>query len=288
MPKKSGLGKGLNALISESSAETGSSPKTTLKISQIKPNSEQPRKEFDEEALTELEDSIKQHGVLQPLLVRQKGKGYQLVAGERRYTAAKAAGLKEVPVIIKDINDDEVLQLALIENLQREDLQPLEEARAFKVLLDESGLTQTALAHALSKSRPAIANSLRLLDLPSEVQALLEQGALSAGHARALLALPTDDLRVKLAEKIAKDGLSVRETEALIPLYSTYGQAPTTRKATPKAYKRAAQLLRRVLKAPVRVRQTRGKNKIEIEFMDDEDLKRLLDLLISQKQEDKK
>ncbi len=199
MAKKSGLGKGLGLLVGEADAETaGMRPDSTLPIDQIKPNKGQPRKTFKAEDLAELTDSIKQNGILQPLLVRKKGAIYEIVAGERRYQAARAAGLTEVPVVIRDISDDDVFKLALIENLQRSDLTPLEEARGYRQLIKEKGLTQEELAKILSKSRSAITNTIRLLDLPKEVQELVDEGNLSAGHARAILAVPSEDGRIKL------------------------------------------------------------------------------------------
>ena len=185
MAKKTGLGKGLNALMAESSAEVGQDAETTLPIARIKPNPNQPRSNFDEEALEQLADSIAQHGVLQPILVRKKGSHYEIVAGERRYQASKIAGLEEVPVLIREIDDEDVFSLALIENLQRSDLDPIEEAQGYSQLIETHQLTQEGLAKILSKSRPAIANALRLLDLPAEVQQLLREHLITSGHARA-------------------------------------------------------------------------------------------------------
>ena len=277
MAKRGGLGRGLDALISEANAETGSAPEATLDISQIHPNEDQPRKIFDEDALNELADSIKQNGVLQPILVRKKGKSYEIVAGERRYQASKIAGLKDIPVIIRDIDDDEVLQLALIENLQRADLSPMEEARGYRQLIDSKGLTQEGLARILSKSRSAIANTLRLMDLPQDVQDMMEQELLTAGHARAILAVPTEEGRVRLAQKVVTESLTVRQTENLAPLFSVEHDAKTHQRAIlPQSYKRAARQLRTLLDTNVKVKQVRGKNKIEIEFKDEDELARIL------------
>lgn len=276
MAKKSGLGKGLESLMGESAAEVGHGEDTSLPIEKIVPNPNQPRINFDEEALDELADSIKQNGVLQPILVRKVGKEYQIVAGERRYQASKRAGLKEIPVVIRDIDDSKVFQLALIENLQRSDLNSIEEARGYKQLLQEQGLTQEGLANILSKSRSAIANTIRLLDLPEEVQDLIAQGLLTSGHARAILAVPTKEGRIKLANKVVLENLSVRQTETLAPLFSVDTPAAKPRVSSPQSFKRAAKQLRRVLDTNVRVKQVRGKNKIEIEFKDDEDLARIL------------
>ena len=276
MAKRGGLGRGLDALISEANAESGSKPETTLPIEKIKRNPNQPRKNFDETALAELADSIKQNGVLQPILVRKKGTYYEIVAGERRYQACRLAGVKELPVVIREIDDSEVFQLALIENLQRADLSPLEEARGYRQLLDSKGITQEALAQILSKSRSAIANTLRLMDLPLEVQDMMEQGLLTAGHARAILAVPTEEGRIKLAERVVKESLTVRQTENLAPLFSGKDEQPRPRVQTPQTYKRAARQLRQMLDTNVKVKQVRGKNKIEIEFKDEEELARIL------------
>lgn len=281
MAKKSGLGRGLGLLVGEADAETaGMRPDSSLPISSIKPFKGQPRKRFDREDLAELTDSIKQNGVLQPLLVRKSGTGYEIVAGERRYQAAKAAGLTEVPVIIRDISDDDVFRLALIENLQRSDLTPLEEARGYRQLIKEKGLTQEELAKALSKSRSAITNTLRLLDLPSEVQSYVEDGELTAGHARAILAVPSVEGRIALAEKVVRERLSVRETERLAPLFSMSEQVERTpRQPTPQSFKRAARQMRLALDTSVRVKNVRGKNKIEIEFKNEDELAHIVDLL---------
>lgn len=276
MVKKGGLGRGLDALISEATAETGSEPESTIEISKITRNPNQPRKNFDETALQELADSIKQNGVLQPILVRKIGGKYQIVAGERRYQASKLAGLKEIPAVVRDIDDKEVFQLALIENLQRSDLSPMEEAKGYRQLINSQGLTQEGLAKILSKSRSAIANTLRLMDLPTVVQEMIEQGLLTAGHARAILAVPTEEGRVELAQKVVKDNLTVRQTENLAPLFSVEKEAPRPRVPTPQTYKRAARQLRQMLDTNVKVKQVRGKNKIEIEFKDEEELARIL------------
>lgn len=276
MVKKGGLGRGLDALISEATAETGSEPEATIEISKIIRNPNQPRKNFDEMALQELADSIKQNGVLQPILVRKIGGKYQIVAGERRYQASKLAGLKEIPAVVRDIDDKEVFQLALIENLQRSDLSPMEEAKGYRQLINSQGLTQEGLAKILSKSRSAVANTLRLMDLPTVVQEMIEQGLLTAGHARAILAVPTEEGRVELAQKVVKENLTVRQTENLAPLFSVEKEAPRPRVPTPQTYKRAARQLRQMLDTNVKVKQVRGKNKIEIEFKDEEELARIL------------
>lgn len=281
MAKKSGLGRGLGLLVGEADAETaGMRPDSTLPISEIKPNKGQPRKTFRPEELAELADSIKQNGILQPLLVRKKGSGYEIVAGERRYQAAKAAGLTDIPVVIRDISDDDVFKLALIENLQRSDLSPLEEAQGYRQLIKEKGLTQEELAKILSKSRSAITNTLRLLDLPKEVQELVEEGKLTAGHARAILAVPSEEGRIQLAQKVVAERLSVRQTESLAPLFSvSKTDEPVRRAPIPQSFKRAARQMRLALDTNVKVKNVRGKNKIEIEFSSEDQLAHIVDLL---------
>lgn len=286
--KRGGLGRGLNALVSEAEYETGGSAasasnaasETKLPIEDIVPNPNQPRIHFNETELRELSESIQEHGVLQPLLVRKHGNGYEIIAGERRYQASKLAGLEELPVIIKDVNDEEMLALALIENLQRSDLNPVEEAKGYRQLIDASGMTQEALSKAVSKSRSAITNSLRLLDLPEVVQQMIFEGRLTAGHARAILAVPYEDARIRLAEKVVAEGLSVRATENLAPLFSAGETPKTSRPATPQSFKKAARVLRQVFNTNVRVKSSRGKNKIEIEFKDEEELSRILGEMI--------
>lgn len=286
--KRGGLGRGLNALVSEAEYETGGSAtsasntasETKLPIEDIVPNPNQPRIHFNETELRELSESIQEHGVLQPLLVRKHGNGYEIIAGERRYQASKLAGLEEVPVIIKDVDDEQMLALALIENLQRSDLNPVEEAKGYRQLIDASGMTQEALSKAVSKSRSAITNSLRLLDLPEVVQQMIFEGKLTAGHARAILAVPYEDARIKLAEKVVAEGLSVRATENLAPLFSAGETPKTPRTTTPQSFKKAARVLRQVFNTNVRVKSSRGKNKIEIEFKDEEELSRILGEII--------
>lgn len=281
MAKKAALGKGLNALFTETAAESGSEPEASLPITSIVTNPDQPRKSFDETQLSELSDSIKQNGVLQPILVRKKGDKYEIVAGERRYQASKLAGLKEIPAIVREIDDAEVFQLALIENLQRSDLTPIEEARGYRQLLDTKGLTQEGLAKILSKSRSAIANTLRLMDLPQEVQDMMEEGQITAGHARAILAVPTEEGRIKLAQKVVAENLTVRQTENLAPLFSVTRDEIKPKNPVPQYFKRAARTLRQALDTTVKVKQVRGKNKIEIEFKDEDDLARIIEQLSS-------
>ena len=281
MAKKSGLGKGLGLLVGEADAETaGMRPDSTLPINKIRPNKGQPRKTFKAEDLAELTDSIKQNGILQPLLVRRQADHYEIVAGERRYQAAKAAGLEEVPVIIREISDEDVFKLALIENLQRSDLTPLEEAQGYRQLIKDKGLTQEELAQALSKSRSTITNTLRLLDLPQEVQGLVDEGKLTAGHARAILAVPSEEGRIRLANKVVEEHLSVRQTESLAPLFSVSKQTEkAVRLPMPQSFKRAARQMKLALDTNVKVKNVRGKNKIEIEFKSEDELAHIVDLL---------
>lgn len=282
MAKKSGLGRGLGVLVGEADAETaGMRPDSTLPIDEIHPNKGQPRKRFKEDELEELADSIRQNGVLQPLLVRKVGSSYEIVAGERRYQAALRAGLKELPVIIREISDDEVFKLALIENLQRSDLSPLEEANGYRQLIKERCLTQEELAKILSKSRSTITNTLRLLDLPEEVQRLVEEGELTAGHARAILAVPSEEGRIALAQKVVEERLSVRQTESLASMFSVSEETSERprREPLPQSFKRAARQIRLALDTNVKVKNVRGKNKVEIEFSSEEELAHIVDLL---------
>lgn len=282
--KKPALGRGLGSLMGEAQSETGfveQKEETKVPIDKINPNPNQPRTHFNETLLNELADSIRENGVLQPLLVRKKGKGYEIIAGERRYQASKIAGLEELPVIVKEVDDQKMLELALIENLQRSDLNPIEEAKGYRQLIKASGMTQEALSKAVSKSRSSITNSLRLLDLPEPVQQYLFDGRLTAGHARAILAVPYEEQRIKLADKVVAEGLSVRATENLAPLFSV-GETPRTpRPVMPQSYKRAARVLRQALNTNVKVKSSRGKNIIEIEFKDEEELTRILSSMVS-------
>jgi len=277
-PKKKALGRGLGSLIQEAQSEAGAQqqPDNIISVEEIHPNPNQPRTHFNETELEELSESIRAHGVLQPLLVRKDRTGYEIIAGERRYQASKIAGLTELPVIVRDVDDSQMLELALIENLQRSDLNPIEEAKGYRELIKASGMTQEALSRAVSKSRSTITNSLRLLDLPQHVQDLLFEGKLTAGHARAILAVPFEEQRIKLADKVVKEGLSVRATENLAPLFSVGDTPKTPRPVTPQSYKKAARVLRQVFNTNVKVKSSRGKNKIEIEFKDEEELAGIL------------
>lgn len=276
--KNRGLGKGLEAIFADTTVESGTMEDNggELPIDEIKPNPGQPRSHFDEDALADLADSIKREGLLQPILVRPVAKGgYQIIAGERRWQACKQAGLKKVPVRIMQMDDEQTLRVALIENLQRNDLNPIEEARGYKDLMTVGDLTQAQLAESVSKSRSAVANAMRLLDLPEEVQQMMYKEKISAGHARAILSVPEDDKRVKLAQKIADEHMSVREAENLARLYAAGDVERETKPPAPRSFKTVAKELRRLLDTGVRVKSARGKNKIEIEFSDEDDLLRI-------------
>ena len=278
MAKKKGLGKGLEALlIDNSTEELSSSSAVKLKLSEIEPNKNQPRKNFDEEALAELSHSIELHGVIQPLLVRPMPDGsYQLVAGERRWRASRMAGLTEVPVVIKELTDAQVAELALVENLQREDLDPIEEALGYKELSEKYDYTQEEISNLVGASRPAIANALRLLTLPEEIIKLVSSKELSAGHARALLTLEDDKAKIELAKLVIKEDISVRETERLArKQIKTEPTGKKTKKRNPY-YDEVELALSDVLQRKVRVTKSTKKGAIEIEFFDDEDLKKLI------------
>ena len=277
--KKSGLGRGFDAIFADNSVEdisVGSST-TKVKLLDIEPNRDQPRKQFDEDALAELSDSIAQHGVLQPLLVRpMPDGGYQLVAGERRWRASRMAGLTEVPVVIRDLTDSQVAELALVENLQRENLNPLEEANGYKELSDKFGYTQEKISEIVGKSRPSIANALRLLNLPEDVQEMVSDGSLSMGHARAILSLADDKMKADLAKLVIANDLSVRETERIAR--NMVKEAPQKSKAKKRNpyYDEAELALSEVLGRKVKITKSSKKGALEIEFFDDADLKKLL------------
>lgn len=275
---KRGLGKGLSALIPGAGQEVGGEI-LELPIDSIIPNPLQPRTDLNEDQIGELADSIKKVGVLQPIIVRADGAHYQIIAGERRWRASRAAGLEKVPVRVMATTESESLALALIENLLREDLNPIEEARGYRRLIAEYEMTQSELADRVSRSRSGIANTLRLLDLPEDIQELLYEGKITAGHARAILSVTDDDRRHTLARKCADEGLSVREAEALARLLAAGAPMPSQRAITPKSYKIVARKLRRLLSTNVRVRQTAKKGKIEIDFSNEEELERITRVL---------
>lgn len=277
--QRRGLGRGLASLI-PGGGSVGPQEVTELPVSAITPNPDQPRTVISQDAIEELADSIAKVGMLQSIIVRPYGEGYQIIAGERRWRAAKVAGLERVPVRIMSTTEVESLELAMIENLQRQDLNAMEEARGYRRLITDHQHTQAELASKVSKSRSAVANSLRLLDLPEEVQDLVSEDKLSAGHARAVLSVPDEDRRLKLAHRIVEDGLSVREAETLARLFAAGQNTDRAhRPVSPKSYKIVARKMRRLLGTNVRVRQTANKGKIEIDFQGEEELERIYGLL---------
>ena len=282
MANERGLGRGLGALLGDAALQSQEGGSLSLPISQVEPGLKQPRKRFEDEALHDLADSIRTHGIIQPLTVRRLSSGYyQIIAGERRWRAAKLAGLTEVPAVIIEADDRKTMELALIENLQREDLNPIEEANGYKSLMEDYGLTQEEAAKRVGKSRPAVANALRLLALPDPVCQLLEEGKLSAGHARAILAVPSGEAQMKLAKKVVADGLSVRQTESLAKrLAEGAKEAPAPKGDDLSIYDRAAEKdLGARLGRKVHIVRGRRKGRIELEYYDPEDLNTLLDLL---------
>lgn len=271
--KQSGLGKGLGALMLENNVDDMVST-STLPINEIIPNKEQPRKTFDEGALQELADSITVHGVLQPLLVRPLlSGGYQLIAGERRWRASRMAGLKEVPVIIRELSDSDAMEIAIIENLQREDLNPIEEAEGLQALIDKCDYTQEQVAVSVGKSRPAIANALRLLKLPEEVRQMTKEGEISAGHARALLAFDNQAIMYEVAKQIVSDKLTVRDVERLAKRPTKSAEKKQNAKHRDSFYDEVELSLTEVLGRRVKVYNGRSKGTLEIEFYSLDDLK---------------
>ena len=266
----------------ESSAEAAPHHLDEVPIELVHPNPNQPRMHFNKEELDELALSIEKDGLLQPILVREDAEGYEIIAGERRWQASQLAGLKKVPVRIKEADDMKVLELALIENLQRSDLNPIEEAYGYKRMMERGNRTQSEVASAVSKGRSTIANALRLLDLPEDAQQMLYEEKITAGHARAILAIPSDEGRAKLTEKLAKEKLSVREAESIARLIAGREKQknnPVKKPPKPRFFRRAAKDLSESFDTKVQVRSVNGKNKIEIEFKDEEDLHRLYDLM---------
>ena len=281
MASNKGLGKGLGALLGESAMQ--SAPQQSpllLPLQKIEPNRLQPRKNFDEEELSALADSIRQHGVIQPLTVRLLDSGYyQIIAGERRWRAARLAGLREVPVVVIEADDKKAMELALIENLQRSDLTPIEEARGYQQLIGEYGLTQEQVADRVSKSRPAVANAMRLLSLPEELLALVEEGKLTAGHARALLSLKDTRQQLAVAQKVINLQLSVRQTEAMCKKLSKAVKAPEPRPVEVDYLAECEKTLSRRLGRGVKIVSGKRKGKIELEYYGQEDLQRLYEAL---------
>ena len=302
--KRSGLGKGLDSLIPDKavnkSATTGKKEEKSEKkvnksgeqlvpINQVEPNREQPRKEFDEDALLELADSIKQYGILQPLIVQKRKDYYEIIAGERRWRAAKKAGLKEVPVIIREYTDQQVVEISLIENIQRENLNPIEEAMAFKKLLEEFNLKQDEVAERVSKSRTAVTNSMRLLKLSEKVQQMIVDEMITTGHARALLALDDEEQQYILANKIFDEKLSVRETEKLVKALKNPKKEDTTKEVEDKnsfIYADIEDKMKSVIGTKVNIHQKKsGKGKIEIEYYSQAELERIFELIMSAKEQ---
>lgn len=294
MAAKRGLGKGLDAIIPSGNVNTAPSktstdqandkgPETIVKITQVEPNREQPRKNFDEDALQELADSIKQFGLLQPILVQDRKTYYEIIAGERRWRAAKLAGLKEVPVIIRDYTEQEIVEISLIENIQREDLNPIEEAQAYKRLLTEFNLKQDEVAERVSKSRTAVTNSMRLLKLCDEVQQMIIDDMLSTGHARALITIEDPEQQYTIAQKIFDEKLSVRDVEKLVKNLNK-PEKPKKETSEDKSleiiYQDLAEKLKQVLGTKVEISSKgNGTGKIEIEFYNHDDLDRITELL---------
>ena len=273
--KKRGLGKGLDAIFAENTDETTEGA-VSVKIGEIEPNRDQPRKEFDSEALSELADSISQHGVLQPLLLRPLlTGGYRIVAGERRWRAARMAGLTEVPAIIREMSDAEEMLFALIENLQREDLTPLEEARGYRTLIEAQDFTQEEVSKAVGKSRPAITNALRLLNLPEDIQGMLERGEITAGHARTLLSFKSQE-DMRLGAQKPKDGASVRELEALAKRLNEKKESLPKTPRKNQYFEEAQLAVGEYLNRRVKVAGSKKKGTLQIEFYGEEDLQNLL------------
>ncbi len=287
---KGGLGKGANALFFDDGASVKSKSTETLRISEIKPNKNQPRKYFDPESMQQLADSIKEHGVLQPILVRplENQNGYQIIAGERRFRASQMAGLNEIPVVVKSIDDVTMMELALIENLQREDLNPIEEAQGYNDLIQTYGMTQENISKVIGKSRSSIANTLRLLNLPKVIIEFVEKAELSSGHARALLGLEDEEQMILLAKKSVKDGLTVRQVEKLVKLINKNNKevdenAIKSITDIPNSYFKEVELsLCNELNRKVKVNYAgEGKGSIELSFQDKSDLEEIVKIFNS-------
>ena len=286
--RKGGLGKGLDSLIADkvgtSNEKTDAKNEVMVNINKVEPNKEQPRKNFDEDALLELSESIKQFGVLQPLLVVDRKDYYEIIAGERRWRAAKMAGLKKVPVIIKDLTEQEIVEISLIENIQRENLNPIEEAIAYKRLLNEFNLKQDEVAERVSKSRTAVTNSMRLLKLCDKVQQMVIDDMISTGHARALLGITDEEKQYTLAQKIFDEKISVRDTEKLVKKMQKQKNAPAKevnpeKKKLDAVYQEAEEKMKTILGTKVIINQKDSmKGKIEIEYYSMDELDRIMDL----------
>ncbi|MDT0050251.1 ParB/RepB/Spo0J family partition protein [Listeria cossartiae subsp. cayugensis] len=273
-----GLGKGINALFNN--VDANEETVQNIAIKEIKPNPYQPRKIFDAKAINELRDSIKIHGVLQPIILRNTEKGYEIVVGERRYRAAKEAKLKEIPAVVRDLTEEEMMELSVIENLQREDLSPLEEAESYQFLMKKLSLTQAKLAERVGKSRPYIANFVRLLTLPEEVQVMLRDGSLSAGHGRVLLGLKLKKNIIPTAKKAVAQGLTVRQLEDVVNNLNENVSRETIKPArVPIFIRESESQLRDKFGTAVSIKRRDKKGKIEIEFLSDDDLDRILEIL---------
>jgi ParB family chromosome partitioning protein len=273
------LGKGLGALIPEKGVPEGEGKKALQQcgIEEVQPNPFQPRKAFSDEQLQELVDSIREKGILQPLLVRRKSDGYELIAGERRWRAAQRAGLREIPILVRDVSDSEMLELSLIENIQRENLNPIEEAEAYKRLMEQFHLTQEEISKKVGKDRTTIANMVRLLRLPPEIKLSLAEGKITMGHARAFLSLDGVDKQKLLWKRLLSGGLSVRQTESLVRRLRTRG-SPTPRRSNPE-WSALIEELQRALGTKVRIVGKRKRGKIEIDFFSPDELDRIIELL---------
>jgi ParB family transcriptional regulator, chromosome partitioning protein len=276
-----GLGRGINAFFPDAKEEQNEEKVEEVLIKELRPNPYQPRKVFQSEAIEELKESISIHGILQPLIVRKSIKGFEIVVGERRFRAAQEAGLKAVPVVVRELTEQQMMELALLENLQREDLTPIEEAEAYQTLIKQLNLTQEELANRLGKSRPHIANHLRLLALPEPVLQLISNGVLSMGHGRTLLGLKDKEKMIPIVEKIRKEQLSVRQLEQLVMQINDHVSRETKKKEPSKSIfiKERESVLRDWLGTSVSIKKTKKKGKIEIEFYSDEDLERIIEML---------
>lgn len=277
---RKGLGKGLGAILDSENTQSEASGISELKVNDVEPNREQPRKKFDQEKLQALAESISQHGVVQPIIVKKKDKGYSIIAGERRWRAAKLAGLKTIPAIIKDISSRDVMEIALIENIQREDLNPIEEAEAYQKLIDEHGLTQELLSKLVGKSRAAIANSVRLLLLTEKVKEMLISDILTAGHARTLITIDDAEKQKKLADTIVEKNLNVRETEKLVNEQTNSKEIRKNRK--PKKDANLIDIeekLKSVLGTKVDLQHHENKGKIIIEYYSNDEFDRIIDII---------
>ena len=288
MAKKSGLGKGLGAILSDkydsqaldSIPNSDDSQIVELKIVDVEPNKDQPRKEFDKEKLDELADSISKHGVIQPIIVTKQGSMYQIVAGERRWRASKQAGLKKIPAIIRNYDEIKIMEVALIENLQRENLNPVEEALGYKSLMETFNLTQDKISERVGKSRSAIANSLRLLNLPEKVLSMLEKGDISTGHAKVILSVNNKNEQIQIAEQVVERKMSVRETENYIKSKSKNKKTPTSQSSEVKmAIKEMENAFSKYLGTKVKIKENGGKGKIEISYFSHDEFERLTELL---------